>query len=69
MLEDSAPKFPLFDFPAEIRNLIYSFLVEEDDPIKMSTAKIVNEPRRPVRSTFLDYNLHQGLKREKKQGM
>lgn len=41
--------FRFNDFPAEIRNHIYSFLVEADAcTINMRTAKTVHEARRPV---------------------
>lgn len=40
--------FRFMAFPPEIRNLVYSFLMQYDAPVKMSTSKKVNEPRRPV---------------------
>lgn len=50
MLQPQTGFFRFMDFPAEIRNLVYSFLFEADDGIKVVTAKRVNEPRRPVPS-------------------
>ncbi|KAK5175849.1 uncharacterized protein LTR77_000989 [Saxophila tyrrhenica] len=45
------------DFPPEIRNMIFSYLLEEDAPIQMSTARRTNEARRAVRS---DWNARNG---------
>lgn len=49
MLEPTAGGFRLMDLPPEIRNLIYSFMVEADDcKVRITTSKKVHEPRRPA---------------------
>ncbi len=53
MLQPSSGGFRFPDLPAEIRNMIFSYLLEEEKPIVMATAKRVNHPRRPVR---IDWN-------------
>ena len=39
--------FPFMELPAELRNRIYSYALEEDEPIK-----ICNHHRRPVREGY-----------------
>lgn len=50
MLEPKTGGFPFMDLPAELRTLIYSFVVEAEGTIKVSTAKEPTQMRRPVRS-------------------
>ncbi len=61
MLEPE-PAFTFMGLPAEIRTLIYSFVVGSDEHVKMTTAKRVYQPKRPVRSTYRTQRFHPGLK-------
>ncbi|KAK3707117.1 hypothetical protein LTR37_012286 [Vermiconidia calcicola] len=60
--------FRFMDFPAEIRTMIYSFLLEEDDTIEMTTSKRTNEARRPVRFGWNVRKGHEGLQWDSKGG-
>ena len=60
MLEPVAG-FPFLELPAEVRNIIYSHLLEEDKPIRMDTTKVTHQPRRPVRLGFRSSDGHTGL--------
>lgn len=44
--------FRFLDLPPEIRQMMYDILLEEEDPISMTTYKPVYRPRRPCRDTF-----------------
>ena len=58
VLQPITSAFRILDTPAEIRTMIYSFLLEEDSPIKMTTTKPDLEPRRPTRSTYSTLNAY-----------
>lgn len=52
MLEPVNQGFRFLDLPSELRNHVYSILLEEDGPISMWSHKILNEARRPVRYSY-----------------
>ena len=52
MLEPEGGGFRFLDLPAELRTLVYSFMLEDNEPVEMSTTKRANHPRRPVRKGY-----------------
>ena len=53
MLEPETGGFRFMDLPPELRALVYSFILEDDKPMKMTTRKRPNQPRCPVRIELL----------------
>ena len=66
-LEPITP-FRFADLPADIRCTIYSYLLEEDTSIKITTHTPTSKLRRPVRFGFRESNAHRGQKRNKEDG-
>ena len=48
--------FRFMDFPPEIRTMVYSFMLQDDEPIRMTTTKRLHEPRRPSRARSARYS-------------
>lgn len=65
MLEPETGGFRFMDLPAELRTLVYSFIVDDGVPINMSTIKKNNHPRRPVRTDVHHVVKRRGGRREK----
>jgi hypothetical protein len=60
MLQPQSGFFRFMDFPPEIRAMVYASLFESDGPIRITTRKRVNQPRRPVPTTRVRTRLRNG---------
>lgn len=60
--------FKFLDLPPEIRNMIYSHLIDEPKTVLISSHKPLYKDRRPVVSSFRSSRQHRGLAWDKRNG-